>query len=133
MEIAHPHPTAKGELEITESIQVQSTIDNPSYFHDPYAKETDGDASGYVLAGLARASAFPSKQDPVVVWLVQPSPDGGFGKKKKIFQDDGKKISTASTAVIVAVDPAKNGGRKQGWLFVTGPISLNAVVAKIDL
>jgi len=132
MEIAHPHPTAKGELEITESIQVECTIDNPSYFRDPYANETDRDASGYVLAGLARACTFPSMQDPVIVWLVQRSPDGGF-EKKKIFEDDGKAISTASTAVIVAIDPATNGGRKQGWLFVTGPLSLNAVVMRIDL
>jgi hypothetical protein len=133
LEIAHPTaPNDNSHLEITHSIQVLSTIDNPTYFHDPYAKATNRDASGYVLAGLPRASSFPSAQDPVVVWMVRRSADGGF-EKKKIFQDDGRAISTASTAVIVAIDPEGNGGRKQGWLFVTGPMSLGVVCSRIDL
>ena len=52
----------------------------------------------------------------MVVWLVTPSNKGGEGglyEKKMIFQDDGKGISTASSAVIVAINPEGNGGRKQ--------------------
>ena len=173
MEIAYPSPSNPTTLVAnqTERIQVPITVDNPSYFQDPYAKITGRDASGYVLAGLVRASKFPSKQDPVAVYLVQPSGDGkGAHSQRKIFQDDGKGISTASTAVLVAINPENNEGKKQvcldftfkknpeggssmasgraisillivmltqletqAWLFVTGPLSLNAVSTKIDL
>lgn len=142
MEIAQQSTAENGSmaLEIVDSVQVSSTIDNPSYFHDPYVKETSRDASGYVLAGLARAVDFPSKErrDPVVVWLVQrvgasAGEQKGSFTTKKIFQDDGRGISTASTAVIVAIDPAENGGRKQGWLYVTGPMSMGVVVVRVDL
>ena len=117
-------------LTLTETVQLPMTIDNPTYFHDPYAQETGHDASGYVIAGLARASKFPSHQDPVIVYLVSSS---GDRKQKLLFQDDGKLISSASTAVLIAIDPRKNGGKKQAWLFVTGPISKGVASSRIDL
>lgn len=62
-------------------IRLRCIIDNPSYFSDPYIQETDGDASGYGLARLAQAAAFPNGMDPVMVWLAQPDenqkPDAG--------------------------------------------------------
>lgn len=133
LEFAH-HSPSYPPLKTNDSIRVQvpCTIDNPTYFQDPYAKSTGSDASGYVLAGLAKASTFPSKQDPVVVWLVQRKEDGAF-EKKKIFEDDGTGISTASTAVLVAVDPRENGGRKQAELFVTGPMSRGVMCVRVDL
>ena len=117
-------------LTINETVQLPMTVDNPTYFHDPYAQETGHDASGYVIAGLARAYEFPSHQDPVTVYLVSAS---GDRTQKLLFQDDGKLISTASTAVLIAIDPKKNGGKKQAWLFVTGPISKGVVSSKVDL
>ena len=120
------------DLNISQTIQVKSTVDNPSYFHDPYAKVTGKDASGYVLPGLLRATKFPSMQDPIVVWFVQPKGDGTYSQRK-IFQDDGKAISSGSTAILVAIDPAENAGKKQAWLFVTGPESLNVVSTKVNL
>ena len=115
-----------GELQIRhqnlttiDTIQFPNTLDNPSYFHDPYAKATGHDASGYVLPGLAVATKFPTKRDPVVVWLVQPrSKEQGGYDRKKIFQDDGGVISTASAAVLVAINPEENGGKKQVCLSV---------------
>ena len=119
MEIATP--SSPSTLRKNSTIQVASTIDNPSYFHDPYAKLTGRDASGFVLGGLLRAAKFPSKRDPVVVWLVQPDADAeGSYRRRKVFQDDGRRISTASTAVVVAVDPRGNGGRKQVCDFFWG-------------
>lgn len=68
------------------------------------------------------------------MWFVQADPSVKEGwRKRVVFQDNGKAISTASTAVLVGIDPKGNGGRKQGWLFVTGPMSENVVVARIDL
>jgi hypothetical protein len=136
----NPHPY----LKVVESIQLPCTIDNPSYFSDPYSETTGRDASGYVLAGLARAAAFPDPQglDPVMVWFVQPN--NGYNadivgstrqkwNKRLIFQDDGKTIRSTATAVLVAIDPVENGGVKQAWLFVAGPVASAIVASRIDL
>ncbi|MCJ1453878.1 hypothetical protein MMC28_004227 [Mycoblastus sanguinarius] len=128
LEIAQPGPYP--HLDFIDSIQIPNTIDNPFYFHDPYAKETGRDASGYVLAGLARAAKFPTGEDPVTVWWVSAS---GDRTQRLLFQDDGKTVSTASTAVLIAIDPKKNKGLKQAWLFVTGPISQGVASLKVDL
>ena len=118
------------KLEILESLQLPNTIDNPSYFHDPYAASTGRDASGYVLAGLTRAIAFPTAQkNPTSVWLVNEKSK----EQKLVFQDDGTICNTTSTAIIVGIDPKGNGGKKQGWLYVTGPMSQGVVRTKIDL
>jgi hypothetical protein len=135
--LAKPIPdstTQTSRLEILETIQLDSTIDNPSYFRDPYAKSTGRDASGFIIAGLPRAINWPAKdgKDPVYVWHVSPLPGGGW-EKKLIFVDDSSTIRSASTAVLVAIDPKKNAGKKQGWLFVTGPVSKNAIATRIDL
>ena len=149
------------ELEIVETVQLPMTIDNPTYFHDPYAHETGRDASGYLLACLAKAQFFPhAERFPSAVWWVsagrevgsacgtdledeesegeKEGKEKGEGQKaeremKLIFQDDGHLMSTASTAVIVAIDPRKNDGKKEGWLFVTGPLGQGVVRLKIDL
>ncbi|KAG8526311.1 uncharacterized protein KY384_000304 [Bacidia gigantensis] len=141
-------------LEITEQVRLKTTVDNPFYFEDPYVRESGGrNASGYVLACLTRAMGFPKDESqPVSVWLVQRTAkaegggrDGmleGEGRDEKgkkgwehhlIFQDDGRVIHTASTAVLVAIDPRENEGRKEGWLFVAGPLAENVIRTKIEL
>lgn len=117
-------------LTLVETLQLPNTVDNPTYFHDPYAQETGYDASGYVIAGLARAAEFPTYQDPVTVFLVSAS---GDRRQKLLFRDDGKTVSTASTAVLVAIDPQKNEGKKQAWLFVTGPVSESIASSRVNL
>lgn len=137
-------PADKGgkKLKILEEIQLPSSLDNPTYYSDPYASAPGAadDASGYVLAGLGRALDLSSTHlkadglDPVMVWMVRPSREEG--KKwdmKLIFQDDSKTIRSASAAVVVGIDPKENGGRKQGWLFVTGFFSKAMVATKINL
>lgn len=134
MEIAKAK--SHNNLTITNSIQYPNTLDNPSYFLDPYVKETGRDASGYVMAGLGRAITFPSSANPVVVWLTQP---GGIGNNagtlvhKKLLEDDGYTLNTASTAVLIAIDPKENGEKKQAWLFVTGPMSRGVAVSKVSI
>ena len=128
MHIAQQGETAA--LTLVETIQLPHCVDNPTYFRDPYAEETGRDASGYVIAGLAHAYTFPSRQDPVSVSLVSAS---GDRRQKLLFQDNGKMVSTASTAVLVAIDPKGNGGQKQAWLFVAGPIALSVAFLKVDL
>ncbi|ROV93890.1 hypothetical protein VPNG_09503 [Cytospora leucostoma] len=131
-------------LKISETIQLPCTLDNPSYFSDPYVSRTGRDASGYVLAGLARAILFPGGPNAVMVWLVQPivdtgettsRVDGQVGRwaRRLVFQDDGNVIQTASTAVLVAIDPDTNQGKKQARLFITGPLADGIVAVTIDL
>lgn len=139
------------KINLIESIEMDSTLDNPSYFSDPYANSTF-DASGFVVCGLTKAfellknSRDPKAKDGVMVWKVTPSErvgqqrsdhtnGGSLGKwsKRLLFQDDGNRIRSSSSALLVAVDPSVNGGRRQAQLFVTGFLSKNAVMMMVDL
>lgn len=142
-------PEANKTLTVKETIHLDSTLDNPSWYSDPWAT-ADDDASGYVLAGLARGIDLggnahnPDAKDPPYVWLVrraggskaareQDANSVAQWEKKLVFADDGSRVRTASVAVIVGIDPKLEGGRKKGWLFVTGFMSENMVATKIDL
>ncbi|GHJ87055.1 hypothetical protein NliqN6_3457 [Naganishia liquefaciens] len=111
-------------LGIDSSIQLESTIDNPSY----YASKFDSEA-GYVLAGLARAYTLPRTNrdpnglEPAIVWYV---PLGG--SPRILFQDDGRVLRSASTAVIVDDEHSR-----ERWLFVTGFHAEAIVAVKIEL
>lgn len=121
---------------LVEQVLLDSSIDNPSYFKDPYASSSF-DASGFVLAGLGRAIDLanthndPEGKEPVLVWYVKK--EGNTWEKRLIFEDDGTTIRSASAAVLVAIDPAEEGGRRKAWLYVTGFVSANVVAVKVDL
>ena len=129
-------------LTVVEQIQLDSTLDNPSYYHDPYATPANN-ASGFVCGGLARAAELaddwhdPSKPLPVMVWHVRTdgkqSDSYKSWKKNLIFQDSGEKVRGASAAVLIGIDPKGNAGKKQAWLFVTGFLTEGVVATKIDL
>jgi hypothetical protein len=127
-------------LSIRESIPMDSIIDNPSYFADPYAT-AEKDLSGFVLAGLSHAVSLdghvrdPDAKDGVMVWYVGDGSDGGRGNRsrKLLFADDGSRIRTSSAALLVAIDPATEGGKRKAWLFVTGFLSKSMVAVKVDL
>lgn len=132
--------TKPGAIVLKEKIDLDSTIDNPSWFSDSYADETTGDASGFVVAGLSRGidlgktGADPQGREGVMVWFVTPSKnESGKWEKKLLWQDDGGKIRNAATGVLVGIDPKKEGGKKMAWLFVTGFSSENTVAVKINL
>jgi len=131
-------------VKVIESMQYDSCIDNPSWYDDPYKTATD-DASGHINAGLAMALelAHYTVRDvlqPCLVWYARARNVNEIGaekhdkwEKRLIFADNGTIARTASSAVIVGIDPKTTGGQKQGWLFVTGFLSDNMVAAKIDL
>jgi hypothetical protein len=126
-------------LRLLETIRVDSTIDNPSYFADPFAASTGDDKSGFVLGGLSRAADLsktckdPNGTDGVMVWYVRPRPGAGGWEKKLLFQDDGTRIRSCSTAVLVAIDPAKEAGKRKAWLYVAGFIAKDVIAVKVDL
>ncbi|KAK2033029.1 serum paraoxonase/arylesterase [Colletotrichum zoysiae] len=124
-------------ISFTETISVDSYIDNPSWFEDPYRSENQ-DASGFVLAGLLRPvevlkqARAAKPQMASIVWHVKPAASGGY-EKRVLFEDDGTRISSAATAVLVAIDPSQEKGEKKAWLFITGFMSSNVVAVKVDL
>ena len=115
---------ASSQIRLESSIQLDSTIDNPSY----YDSKLDSEA-GYVLAGLARAYTLPKTNrdpnglEPAIVWYVPVK-----GKPRVLFQDDGRVMRSASTAVIV-----NDEGAGERWLFVTGFHSEAIVAVKVEL
>lgn len=137
-------------IEQTDSIQFESLLDNPTYFRDPFA-DKNYDASSFILAGLAKGAKIvfnmrsPKGNDPSVVWRLTPadamitttktgsSKQARQWKVDKVFEDDGKRIRSSSMALVVAIDPRTNQGKRQGWLFITGFYSPNMVAFKIDL
>lgn len=132
-------------LKVLERIQTDSTLDNPSYYHDAFAT-LGNNASGYILPGLGHAykmaGDFPHNDRPIpsLVWHIRANEHdvhfegkGNVWEKRLIFQDDGRGLRSASGAVMVGIDPKENGGKKQGWLFVTGFASLAAVAVKVEL
>ncbi|PSR84085.1 hypothetical protein BD289DRAFT_369064, partial [Coniella lustricola] len=135
-------------IQINGTIEVPSTIDNPSWYQDPYpsSSSSSDDASGFILAGLKRAvnlgstAADPHGREGVMVWYVKPGPHphtpASQWESRLLWEDDGGLIRNAATAVLVGIDPAKEtaaGGGKRAWLFVTGFSSENAVAVKVDL
>ncbi|KAL4907638.1 hypothetical protein BDW74DRAFT_175421 [Aspergillus multicolor] len=127
-------------LSVQDEFFVESTIDNPSYYDDPY-KTADYDASGYVLGGLrrgidlAKTHRDPEGKDGVIVWYVRPNSVAGSDsdwEKRVIFEDDGTNIRSASAAVLVPIEPG-NEGSKEAMLFVTGFISSDMIAVKVDL
>jgi len=124
-------------LKISETLAIDSSVDNPSYFEDKYATPAD-DKSGIVLAGLSRAiDVMKLKTDittplSVMVWHVAKNEKGEW-VKRVLFEDDGSRISGAATAVMLPIDPAKEGGKKKAWLWITGFLSASMVAVKVDL
>ncbi|KAA8645489.1 hypothetical protein EYZ11_009118 [Aspergillus tanneri] len=125
-------------ISILDEIRFDSTIDNPSYFADPYRTVSD-DASGYVQAGLLKAMNLsqshgdPSAKDGVTVWYTRrkAAADGVMSAEwetRQIFEDDGSNIHTASSALLVPVESPK-----KARLFVTGFSSESVVAVDVDL
>ena len=133
-------------LSVQEEIRLDGTIDNPTYFADPYRTASD-DASGFVLAGLRRPINLalhpggPPAKDGGMVWYVRPnttSTEGGEAQEgnwetRLLFEDDGSHIHTASTAVLVPIAPQQLGEPKKAWLFVTGFFSESMIALQVDL
>ncbi|KJZ75167.1 hypothetical protein HIM_05361 [Hirsutella minnesotensis 3608] len=132
-------------ISVVESVELDSAVDNPSYFADPFANDTY-DGSGFILGGLSRGIELmrnvgnPDAKDSVMVWMVTPlRQDGQAGggsrgwRKRLIFEDDGSRIRTCSAAVLVAMDPRSQGGQRRARLFVTGFLSKNILAVDIDM
>lgn len=136
---------ANHTLQTLEAISLPITLDNPFYYEDKYAT-AQNNASGYIVSGLAQAYALGKVMDdpavpmPIAVYHVRSNTNAvdflsgsNVWEKRLIFRDDGKTLRSASGAVLVGIDPAQNGGKKQAWLFVTGFASTSLVATKIDL
>lgn len=132
-----------GNITLVDSVEFNHIVDNPSYFSDPFATPDD-DRSGFLEAGLGRAIDLgktkqdPLGKDPVMVSLARRTAAGRW-ETQLLFEDDGTRIRSASAAVLLAIDPAKDsqgGGAektRKAWLFVTGFSSQSMIAVKVDL
>ncbi|KAI1296140.1 serum paraoxonase/arylesterase family protein [Xylaria venustula] len=139
-------PSAENRtMAVSHYIPVDCLVDNANYFADPYAGVDGKDYSGYLMPGLSEPLKFlsnfgdPAHKAPIPgqVWYlpaIAGKDKGVDGTKlsKLIFKDDGYTIRSITTAVIVAIDPTTNGGKREGWLFVTSVIGSNVLATKID-
>ncbi|OAA32022.1 Six-bladed beta-propeller, TolB-like protein [Moelleriella libera RCEF 2490] len=131
-------------LQVIEEVQMPIMLDNPSWYEDEW-KTRDNDASGYILNGLARgidlAAHMHDQSVSAAVQVYHLRANGSAGaagghkhwEKRLVYSDRGAQLNTVSGAVVVGIDPAQNGGKKQGWLFMTGFVGKNMVAARIDL
>ncbi|TGJ80253.1 hypothetical protein E0Z10_g8501 [Xylaria hypoxylon] len=132
-------------MSISHYISIDCVVDNANFFADPYAGVNGKDYSGYLMPGVSNALQFlmgfndPMHKAPIPghVWYL-PAVAGkdksvdGTKLPKLIFKDDGHTIRSVTTAILVAIDPATNGGKREGWLFVTSVIGANMLATKID-
>ncbi|PHH81655.1 hypothetical protein CDD82_244 [Ophiocordyceps australis] len=138
--------TRPNAIKLVDTVFLDSWVDNPSYFSDPYANQTF-DASAYVLCGLSKGIDFVMSSSHadvhgIVVWRVAPARHGDHDKAKEeqagrwikevLWQDDGSRISTASAAVLVAKKPSAKGGR-QAQLFMAGFMAKSIGVVTVEL
>ncbi|KAI1125421.1 serum paraoxonase/arylesterase family protein [Nemania abortiva] len=132
-------------MTVSHSVPVDCVVDNAAFFADPYAGVDGKDYSGYLMPGVANALNFHDNfkdmtlKAPLtgrVYYLpaVVGRDKSIDGKKlsKLIFRDDGQTVRSITTAIIVAIDPATNGGKREGWLFVTSVIGASTIATKID-
>lgn len=137
--------TGKATIKIDHSLFYDSTIDNPSFFRDPYSNSTF-DGSAYLAPGLTRAVDIhasvthdPATRPPipVMIWRTKRVPtssaDKPEWKTELLFEDDGTRLDSVAAAVQVAIDPAQEDGRRRAWLFATGFVSRNVVAIKVDI
>ncbi|KAI5290738.1 hypothetical protein KEM54_000610 [Ascosphaera aggregata] len=137
-------PELDKNLTVNKIHQFDITIDNPSYFADPYAADGQ-DASGYILAGLTRAidvaNSFEKKEAPGpmrVYHLKKVTKETEKGMEETyertlLFEDDSRLIRIATAATLVAIDPKTNDGKKEGWLWIASVLDPNVLAVKIDL
>lgn len=128
-------------LDIAYSVKVDSCLDNPSFFRDPYASPSH-DVSSFVLTGLAKASKTiltvrnPKARQPGIVWRVKAPSDDTNGSRvdiSELFQDDGNRLNSASTSLLVPLRAYQTEGQRQAWLFVTGFFASNIIAFKVSL
>ncbi|KAI0390712.1 serum paraoxonase/arylesterase family protein [Xylariaceae sp. FL0594] len=132
-------------MTVSHSVPVDCVVDNANFFSDPYAGVDGKDYSGYILPGLSSGMQFmrnfkdPTFSKPMAgqVWYL-PAIAGkdrsidGTKLRKLLFKDDGYTIRSVTTSVLVAIDPATNAGKREGWLFVTSVIGAQMLATKID-
>lgn len=123
-------------VHVREKIHVESSLDNPSYFKDPY-----GSKDGFILAGLSRAADIgsvirnPKASIGAIVWKLTSS-DNGSWSKQPLFVDNGSLINGATTAILVPLDPKTTTGKgpehREGWLYMTSFSSANVIAVKVN-
>lgn len=129
--------TLSPDLTTTSSVKFPNTIDNPTYFSDPFASPSS-DLSGCVVAGLRQGIKLaehvldPEAHAPSVVWLARKSAAGKW-EKMKLLEDDGVWLNAGTTAAIFPINPKTTAGRREAWVVATGFLSRGVGLVRVDL
>lgn len=91
-----------------------------------------GVSQGFYLPQTGRD---PDALDAVQVWYAKPGSGEEAWEKRLLFEDDGRRIRSASAAVLVPVEREEGGkdGVKKAWLFVTGFLSESMIAVQVEL
>ncbi|KAI1433351.1 serum paraoxonase/arylesterase family protein [Xylaria sp. CBS 124048] len=133
-------------MKVSHSVPMDAIVDNAAFFADPFAGSHGKDYSGYLMPGMSDGHNFvPSFKDPD---FAAPMPGrvmylpaiagrdrdvrANRRRRRLIFRDDGSTLRGATTSALVAIDPALNGGKREGWLFVTSIIDSKVIATRID-
>ncbi|KAK4669591.1 uncharacterized protein QC763_204350 [Podospora pseudopauciseta] len=130
-----PKGSSNYNITILDTLEVDSVVDNPSYFKDPLATGPSDDRSGFLLPGISKAATLaetsrdPAGKDPVKVFYTKPSAGvkAQQWETRVIFEDDSSRIRSASAAVLISL------GKSKARLFVTGFVSANVIALDADL
>jgi len=140
-------PTADSRrITYIDEFKLPPMVGNPSYFRDPYA-DAEEDASGYIVPSHYRAlertlgQDAAAKDDSLTIWQIRKAKKGGSAswtregnwEKRILFEDDGSRIRSANSAVVVPIDPKLEDGLRKGWLVITGVVAKNIIAVKVDL
>ncbi|KAK4181534.1 hypothetical protein QBC36DRAFT_84372 [Triangularia setosa] len=130
-----PKDGSNHNITILDTLEVESVVDNPSFFKDPLATGPSDDRSGFLLPGVSKAATLaetsrdPAGKDPVIVYYAKPvaGVKAQQWDTKVIFEDDSSSIRSASAAVLISL------GKSKARLFVTGFVSANVIALEVDL
>ncbi|KAF5009710.1 hypothetical protein FDECE_4056 [Fusarium decemcellulare] len=123
-------------VQVVKTVQLDHCVDNPTFYRDPFP-ELNGDSSGYVMAGLSRGVDIEKTTgdtlatEPVMIWMVKPR--GTTWEKTLLFEDDGQRLRSGTTAILIGISPELEDGKKKAWLFATGFYSKSIIAVRVSL
>ncbi|KAF2971711.1 hypothetical protein GQX73_g1776 [Xylaria multiplex] len=138
-----PDDPRQGGINLVDFVEVDSFVDNPSWFEDSFASVSHN-ASGLIIPGMSKMTDVPrflkgtSRGLAGRVWHAIPASQHGRSQKHKwdvrlLLEDDGTLVNAISSAVMVAIDPGLESGKRKAWLFVSGFLARNIIATKVDI
>ncbi|KAH7116360.1 hypothetical protein EDB81DRAFT_668861, partial [Dactylonectria macrodidyma] len=125
----------ESRIEVLASKKFYSYIDNPSWFKDPF-RTGSLDGSGFILPGILSSNKHiiggVVRQTESALQRKGSFENADCWETRLLFEDDGSRLSAASSIVLVTIDPELENGNHRAWLFVSG-LSKNIISGKVTI